>query len=49
MRKATRASPWTGGQNGSAADAGTRSISTATQIRPAALSSRRNGPIASMS
>ena len=48
--RATRASPWIGGQNGSASDDGWRSISTATQRRAAAASiASRNGPIASMS
>ena len=37
----SRAWPWTGGQNGSAAEAGTRSISTATHVRRA----RRLEPI----
>ncbi len=47
---ATRASPWIGGQNGSAIDDGWRSIRTATQSRVAAASiASRNGPIASMS
>ena len=47
---ATRSSPWTGGQNGSATDAGWRSIRTATHSRRATDSiARTNGPIASMS
>ena len=42
--------PWTMGQNGSATDAGLRSVSIATHSRPAARSiASRNGPIASMS
>ena len=46
----TRSSPWTGGQNGFAAAAGTCSIRTATHSRPAAASrASTNGPIASTS
>ena len=41
---------WTGGQNGSAAEAGTRSMRTATHSRSAASSSAlRNPPMSSMS
>ena len=46
----TRSSPWTSGQNGSATDAGLRSVSTATHwSRVAASIASMNGPIASMS
>ena len=48
--RATRGSPWIGGQNGSATDAGERSISTATHRRRAMrFVASTNGPIASMS
>jgi len=46
----TRASPWTGGQNGSAGNGGDGVTSTATQRRRAeASTASRKGPISSRS